>query len=136
MTCTCCQPLSEAQRMTYPAALFGPAFAFRVEPTIFTFAQALSSDYAGGSWEFYALSNGGFYMAPQSGQLFNVRAENGFEGQLSACALGITACLYAYSHLSFGTAGALTGACAGQYHLLREHMLDHREVRSILAAID
>ena len=33
MTCTCCQPLSESQRVDYPASLFGAAeFPFRVEP--------------------------------------------------------------------------------------------------------
>jgi hypothetical protein len=135
MTCTCCQPLSDDQRIVYPASLFGAAFPFHVEPAVFTFAQDLSVDYVGGYWEFYALSNGGFYMAPQSCMRFTVRAENGFEGTLSACALGITACLYAYSHLSFA-GGPLAETCAEQYHLLREHMLDHREARAILAAID
>ena len=135
MTCTCCQPLSDEQRIAYPASLFGVAFPFRVEPTIFTFAQDLSSDYTGGYWELYALSNGGFYMAPQSCMRFTVRAEHGFEGSLSACALGITACLYAYSHLSFGN-GDVAATCAEQYQLLREHALDHREARAILAAID
>ena len=33
MTCTCCQPLSESQRVDYPASLLGAAeFPFRVEP--------------------------------------------------------------------------------------------------------
>jgi hypothetical protein len=135
MTCTCCQPLTNEQRIAYPASIFGAAFPFAVEPAIFTFAQDLSVDYVGGYWEFYALSNGGFYMAPQSCMRFTVRAENGFEGTLSACALGITACLYAYSHLSFGN-GDVAAICAEQYQLLREHALDHREAESILAAID
>jgi len=50
MTCTYCQPLSDNQRIAYPAALFGAAFPFDVEPTIFTFAQELSVDYTGGYW--------------------------------------------------------------------------------------
>jgi hypothetical protein len=135
MTCTCCQPLSDAQRVAYPASIFGSNFPFAVEPAIFTFAGHLSADYDGGHWAFYALSNGGFYMAPGSPTAFNVRSENGFQGEMSACALGITACLYAYSHLAFAGDG-LAETCAEQYHLLREHMLDHREARSILAAID
>ena len=135
MTCTCCQPLVDAQRVAYPAAIFGAHFPFRVEPAIFMFAGHLSAAYDGGHWEFCALSNGGFYMAPRSPSAFEVRAENGFDGEMSACALGITACLYAYSHLSFGGDG-LAETCATQYHLLREHALDHREARAILAAID
>ena len=135
MTCTCCQPLADAQRVDYPASIFGVDFPFRVEPMIFTFAGHLSADYDGGLWDFYALSNGGFYMAPKTDEPFNVRAENGFEGRLSACAFGMTVCLYAFSHLSFG-GGDLAETCAEQYHLLREHMLDHREAPAMLAAID
>jgi hypothetical protein len=116
--------------------LFGAVnFPFRVEPAIFNIASSLSPDYAGGSWELLALSHGGFYMAPQTDEPFEVRCENGFEGRLSACAFGITVCLYAFSLLSF-EGGVLGETCAEQYHLLREHMLDHREAQTILAAID
>ena len=135
MTCTCCQPLAEAHRTDYTSLLFGVDFPLRVEPTVFAFADRLSADYIGGLWELYALSNGGFYMGPHSPSVLHVRSENGFEGELSACAFGITACLYAYSHLSFGD-GPCATTCAEQYHLLREHAQDHREARSILAAID
>ena len=136
MTCTCCQPLSESQRTDYPASLFGAAeFPFRVEPTVFNIAGQLSADYAGGLWEFYALSNGGFYMAPATDEPFDVRAQTGFEGRLSACAYGIAVCLYTFSLLSFG-GDHLAEICAEQYHLLREHMLDHGEARAILGAID
>lgn len=53
MTCTCCQPLSDAQRTDYPASLLGAVeFPFRVEPAIFNIASRLSADYSGGLWEF------------------------------------------------------------------------------------
>ena len=90
---------------------------------------------AGGYWEFYSLSNCGFYMAPKSDSIFHVSCENGFEGNLSADALGITACLYAYSHLSFSD-DDFAETCARHYHLLREYMLEHSEVGGILGAID
>ena len=129
------QLLPTPQRATHADVLFGLNFPFEFEPFVFDIASALSHDYQGGYWEFYDLSNGGFYMAPKTDEPFNVRAENGFEGRLSACAFGMTVCLYAFSHLSF-EGGRLAEACAEQYHLLREHMLDHREAQSILAAID
>ena len=137
MTCTCCtQPLADAQRVDYPASLFGAVdFPFRVEPTIFNFAGQLSADYTGGMWEIHKLNDGGFYMAPKTDEPFDVRAENGFEGRLSACAFGITVCLYAFSHLSFAADG-LGETCAEQYHLLRAHVLDQREAQAMLAAID
>ena len=62
--------------------------------------------------------------------------ENGFEGTLSADAIGITACLYAYSHLSFTDSPDFAEKCAQQYHLLREFMLEHPEAKAILKAID
>ena len=89
-------------RVVHTAALFGAEFPRRLEPTVFTMAERLSPDYRGGYWLFYGLSNGGFYMAPDSEAIHVVRSENGFVGPMSSDALGITACLYAYSHLSFG----------------------------------
>jgi len=123
------------KRIRHVEDLFGLSFPMRLEPTIYHLTSLLSEDYIGGYWQFYTLSNRGFYMAPQSDRPFNVIAENGFEGQLSADAVGITACLYAYSHLSFGQ-DQMAKACTEQYHLLRDYMLDHPEARAILSAID
>ena len=134
--------IAEAGRMGASHTLFGLHFPLRLEPTVFNMAGMLSEQYRGGSWEFYALSNGGFYMAPRStriapraGKGFAVTSDNGFEGPMSADALGITACLYAYSHLSFA-AGNFGELCAKHYHWLREYSLDHSEARAIFAAID
>jgi hypothetical protein len=75
----------------------------------------------------------GFYMAPNSDEVFHVTCDNMFKGDLSGDALGITACLYAYSNLSFGH-GGFAQECARHYHLLREYMMDHPEVKAILGA--
>ena len=74
-------------------------------------------------------------MAPTPDRTFKVVCANGFDGELSADALGIVACLYAYSHLSFAT-GGFAEVCACQYHLLRDFMMDHAEAAGILSAID
>lgn len=126
----------EAQRMTFVDKLFGISYVLKLEPTIFRVADQLAAPtYNGGYWQFFALSNGGFYMAPRTDTAFKVDADNGFSGQLSGDALGITACLSAYSHLSFGD-GAFSETCAQHYHLLREFMFGHAEVKAILGAID
>ena len=75
-------------------------------------------------------------MAPSGDQQYHVICENQFEGDLSADALGITACLYAYSKLSFAGPDAFADICNDQYHWLREYMLGHPEVREILGATD
>lgn len=123
-------------RIQHTADLFGILFPLSIEPTVYSFASNIASEYSGAYWEFYALSNGGFYMAPCSEASYQVSCENGFEGTLSADALGITACLYAYSHLSFSNNQAFAELCANQYHSLRDYMLEHLEARAILSAID
>ncbi len=123
------------QRISHTGRLFGQNFPMRLEPTIFNIAGNLAAEYDGGYWEFYKLSNGGFYMAPVSDTQFSVSIENGYEGSMSGTALGITACLFSFSLLSFGD-GAFAEICAEQYHLLREFALDHVEAGSIMQAID
>ena len=130
-----CQQVADDQRINITADLFGVYFPLRLEPFVYAMTSKLSDDYGGGYWQFYALSNGGFYMAPDGDGRFQVVSENGFECFMSADALGITVCLYAYSHLSFGD-DEFSEICARQYHLLRDYVFNHPEARSILAAID
>ena len=127
--------LAEGERADFVHALFGLHFPLKLEPTICTIANRLAEEYRGGFWQFYALPGSGFYMAPDADHDYRVSCANGFEGELSADAFGITVCLYAYSHLSFGD-GAFAEVCGAQYHLLREYVMDHPEVGAILAAID
>ena len=75
-------------------------------------------------------------MSPSADQKYEVFCSNHWEGELSADALGITACLYAYSHLSFSQHEHFARTCAEQYHLLRDYMFGHPEVSAILGAID
>ena len=74
-------------------------------------------------------------MAPAGDEVFHVVCDNMFDGDLSADALGITACLYAYSHLSFG-GDAFAHNYADHYHRLRSYIFEHPEVRAILSATD
>jgi hypothetical protein len=125
----------EGQRMTVAERLFGIHFPLRLEPVVYGITEWMASDYNGGYWDFFTLSNGGFYIAPSGDRVYHVTCDNMFEGDLSADALGITACLYAYSHLSFSN-GRFGRVCACHYHRLREYMFEHAEVRGILGATD
>ena len=129
------QLVAEEQRTNVTADLFGIYFPLQLEPFIFSQASRLSEDYGGGYWLFYTLDNGGFYMAPDSEGQFQVISPNGWEGFMSADAFGVTAVLFAYSSLSFGS-GQFAETCAEQYHLLREYMMEHEEARAILGATD
>ena len=125
----------ESERLSIVDRLFGLGYVLKLEPAVFSIAEALASEYTGGYWEFHDLSNGGFYMAPRFDTELTVSCENGFEGKLSPDAFGITVCLYAFSELSFSD-DRLTQTCAEQYHLLREYIAKHPEARSIYRAID
>jgi len=123
-------------RTQVTAQLFGLNFPMRLELTVFSFAEHMAENYSGGYWDFQTLSNGGFYMHPRSDEPFIVSCDNGHEGSLSGDALGIVACLYAYSHLSFYAEGGFDELCADHYHRLREFALDHPEAGAIFLAID
>ena len=126
----------EDRRLDTTERLFGIHFPLQMEPVIYGITDRMAGeDYNGGYWDFYTLSNGGFYMAPSSDDIFQVTCDNFFQDALSSDALGITACLYAYSHLSFSN-GRFARVSACHYHRLREYMFEHPEVKAILGATD
>jgi hypothetical protein len=91
----------EDRRMDVVEGLFGTAFPLQLEPVVYGITDRMTQEYIGGYWDFWTLSNGGFYMAPAEDKVFHVKCQNMYEGDLSADALGITSCLYAYSNLLF-----------------------------------
>jgi antirestriction protein len=112
---------------------FGTQLTFALERAIFRTIQELATDYQGGYWHFYDLSNGGFYMAPDVEPL-RVRVSDGqFCEVLSADAAGIIACLFAYGRLS-GTYGSQM--LLAYYERLRDFAQSHQEATHILRAID
>jgi hypothetical protein len=126
----------ESQRSDHVGQLFGVHFPMQLEPVIYDITESMATEYKGGYWDLYRLSNGGFYMAPDSEKPFSVSCQNYYTGTLSGDALGIVACLYACSHLSFSRNEKIGRMYARHYHLLREYMFEHPEVAEILGAID
>ena len=126
----------ESQRSDHVGQLFGVHFPMQLEPVIYDITFSMATEYKGGYWDFYKLSNSGFYMAPDSEKAFSVSCQNYYTGTLSGDALGIVACLYAYSHLSFSRNEKIGRMYARHYHLLRQYMCEHPEVAEILGAID
>jgi hypothetical protein len=124
----------EDQRLAVTAELFGAHFPLQLEPVVYGITDQMAQDYHGGHWNFYTLDNGGFYLAPDVDRVFSVSCANCFTGELSADALGVTACLYAYSHLSFSKNEGFARLCAQHYHLLRPYVYNHSEVAAILGA--
>ena len=122
------------QRMHCLPSHFGTA-ALRFENAVYVMAGRLCPDYRGGFWQFYELSNGGFYMAPELGrETVAISVEtNGYDGRMSCDAAGITICLFVFSHLSFMSSDS---GWAENFHQLRDFAISHREAADIFAAID
>lgn len=123
-----------ARRIRHVASQFGVAFPLLLEPAVYRAASALSEDYAGGHWRFMALSNGGFYMAPGRERL-RVTSPNGYAATMSGDAFGITACLFAYSDLSF-RGDSIAEVCAEHFQRLRGFAVWYPAGGAILAACD
>lgn len=129
------QKVHEGERAAFVGKLFGTRFLW-IESFVFDTASSLSPEYDGGLWDYMALTNGGFYMAPTAREQFTLECTNGFSGTLSADAFGITTSLYALSFLSFSPDEAFSEKCAEHYHLLRELAVDHPEASCIFRATD
>jgi hypothetical protein len=80
----------ESDRLAFVDKLFGINYVLKLEPAVFRFAEQLAAPaYNGGYWQFFALSNGSFYMAPRSDTMFAVSCENGFEGNFRVTRLAL-----------------------------------------------
>ena len=107
-----------------------------LEPRIFAWMNRVCADYSGGIWQFYTLSNGGAFIAPDADRnetwsLFNNLNGNGVE--MSAEAAGIAVCLIEYSHHACRTE---YDAMTAHYYRLRDYALQHPEAHAILRIID
>lgn len=105
-----------------------------LEHTIYDTLSMLSADYDGGFWNYFRLSNGGFYMAPKESRSFRIRCvENSFECNVSANTAGIIATAMAYSDLLFRRRGS---CFARAYELLSEFIYQQSDAGTIRAALD
>jgi len=125
-------------RLDFLPTMFGPRLMLRGEMLVYEWMDRLSEDYGGGLWNFYTLSNGGFYMAPLLDKPLSLAvSDNWFEGELSADAAGIVATLFALCQLSEETQGTEAGdTLIDRFYFLRGYAADHAEARLIFAAID
>ncbi|MCW1828935.1 antirestriction protein [Enterobacter asburiae] len=132
-------PVPDERRVDFWPQHFGSIPQWIIlEPTVFAWMDRLCADYHGGIWNFYTLSNGGAFMAPEADgdssepwSLFN--AMNGNDAEMSAEAAGIAVCLMAYSHHACRTE---SDAMTEHYYRLRDYALSHAECNAIMHIID
>ncbi|HBR1164088.1 TPA: antirestriction protein [Klebsiella quasipneumoniae subsp. similipneumoniae] len=130
-------PVTDENRISFWPQYFGSIPQWIIlEPTIFAWMDRLCADYCGGIWQFYTLSNGGAFMAPdaESDELWSLfNTMNGNDAEMSAEAAGIVVCLIAYSH---HTSRTECDAMTEHYYRLRDYALNHAECNAIMHIID
>lgn len=104
------------------------------EHLTFAFMDKASPDYGSGFWNFYSLSNDGFYMAPEiDGELRVAWEDNYFEGKMSADAAGISISLLAQNYFAWHVNRE---RFADKYHQLLDYAAQHKEAPTIYRFID
>lgn len=104
------------------------------ECLVYAWAERLCTEYRGGLWHFFTLSNGGFYMAPAAlGRVAVHWHLNGYSGMMGADAFGVVVTLFALCHLAETTRD---DTIIDRYHQLREFACQHVDAANILRAID
>ncbi|WP_127958523.1 antirestriction protein [Serratia microhaemolytica] len=105
----------------------------------FRFARQFCDDYLIDSWDWYTLSNGGFFICPKTEKTYRISVQsNYYQGEMSAQALGITVSLFALCALAElahdkNQEDEYFTEC---YHWLRDYSFDVRESFAIAGAID
>jgi hypothetical protein len=125
--------VSDRARLAVLPRHFG-RYMLTFEGFVYDLMRQFSQEYGGGVWTYVELSNGSLYMTPPDRTYRLVIRSNGYDGELSADAAGITVCLFACSLLSFEYRG--TDVFTRHFHGLREYALEHPESTQIFAAID
>jgi hypothetical protein len=127
----------EADRIEFLPKHTGSRF-LQFEQLVYHFADT-QSDYTGGYWEFYELSNDGWYIAPKLDGALRFECPNGFAGELSADAagialslLGVNALLWSVHEKDPPLGLKLTEA----FYALRDYAAQHQEGAAIFGVID
>ncbi|BCM78153.1 antirestriction protein [Aeromonas caviae] len=126
--------VEEEDRMEFLPAFFGESLMLKGEGLVYNWMRRLSEDYQGGLWQFYHLSNGGFYMAPDlDRKLVLCVPGNWFQRELSADAAGIVATLFVLCQLANATE---EDRLIDLYYKLKAYLDFHPEGGLIAQAID
>lgn len=127
------QLVSEKKRQSFLPKHVKSNF-IQFENTLYYFTESMCHKYTGGYWDFYELSNDGFFLALSSNEKFEIYINgNGFNGIVSAEALGIIVTLFSLNGI-LGQAGE--DYLIDKYYALRDFALQHEESDLILSAID
>jgi len=110
--------VAEKDRLDFLPRYFTPRWMLHGESLVYAWMRRLSPGlsggyllgYQGGYWEFYTLSNSGFYLAPTGQEMRLIVEGNYFDEVVSADAAGIIATLFALNDLACDARPGATGS--------------------------
>ena len=121
------------ERMEFLPRKLGKLF-LKFEMSVYAHMDNLCPEYRGGFWEFYDLSNGGFYMAYDHEESLRVVFPfNYFDEEMSADAASIAANLFALNSLTWDTRSE---QAIDAFYALRDFAAEHPEGAKIMRVID
>ncbi len=123
----------ENERLHFLPRFVGKHF-LQYELSVYAHTDTFSKDYSGGFWDYYTLSNGGFYMALSQAEYLYVEClSNYFEDKMSADATSIGVNLFVLNDFAWTLNSEKFSTL---YSHLREYAEEHPEAGKILAFID
>lgn len=119
----------------FPNALGSDSSLYvKYENLTYAFLEKASTEYAGGFWDFYNLSNGGFYMAPSTEKTLKMEwLDNYYKGEMSADAAGICMNLMTLNAFAWQISA---DRFAPKYQALLDYASEHEEAPAIFRFID
>ena len=128
------QLVADERRLSILPKYAGTRNMAKLEAAIFHTMREYCSAYQGGYWYMYELSNGAFYMAPGRDEILPMFCgSNYYEGEMSADAAGIVACLVAFNKMAWHTQEP---RFIDLFYALRHFAAYHEESAEIFRAID
>lgn len=125
--------VADEDRLNFWLRHVGMAKMLAFERHVYCWMRRLCPYYDGGYWEFYDLSNGGFYITPaDERKIWLTWPGNYFDDEMSGDAAGIVATLYALNDF----AQQISPAFGEKHRQLYDYIESHPEAQAIYAAID
>lgn len=124
----------ESKRLDFLPAFVGKHY-LAYESMIFDkLREASNGQYNGGYWEFYTLSNGGFYMELRQDEALKMECiGNYYNGTMSAEAASIAVNLCVQNAFAWQVDAEKHSA---HFDQLRDYAIQHNEAAQIMAYID
>ncbi len=124
---------SESKRLDFLPHHVGNKF-IQYENLIYAHMRKASKQYDGGYWEYYTLSNGGFYMELQEDERLDMECMgNCYRGEMSAEAASLAVNLCVQNIFAWQVNPA---RFSDTFHNLRHYASQHQEAREIFGFID